>query len=59
MVTTALLTENPKPTDADIKRACSGNLCRCGTYPHIIKAVKKASGQAVAATATVIKYGVA
>jgi aerobic-type carbon monoxide dehydrogenase small subunit (CoxS/CutS family) len=57
MVTTALLAENPKPTEADIKRACSGNLCRCGTYPHIIKAALKASGQSVAETTTVIKYG--
>ena len=57
LTTSALLTANPKPTVADIKRACSGNLCRCGTYPHIIKAVQKASGQDVAATTTVIKYG--
>ena len=57
LVTTALLAENPKPAEGDIKRACSGNLCRCGTYPHIIKAALKASGQAVAETTTVVKYG--
>jgi xanthine dehydrogenase YagT iron-sulfur-binding subunit len=57
MATTALLAENPKPTEDQIKRACSGNLCRCGTYPHVIKAVQKASGQSVAETTTVIKYG--
>lgn len=59
MVTTALLAENPKPNEADIKRACSGNLCRCGTYPHVIKAALKASGQDVTANTTVVKYGVA
>jgi xanthine dehydrogenase YagT iron-sulfur-binding subunit len=57
LTTTALLAANPKPTVADIKLACSGNLCRCGTYPHVIKAVQKASGQDVATTTTIIKYG--
>jgi len=57
MATTALLASNPKPTEAEIKRACSGNLCRCGTYPHIIKAALKASGQSVTETTTVINYG--
>ena len=33
MATTALLNANPKPTEAEVRRACSGNLCRCGTYP--------------------------
>jgi aerobic-type carbon monoxide dehydrogenase small subunit (CoxS/CutS family) len=57
MATTALLHENPKPTAADVKRACSGNLCRCGTYPNILKAAMKASGQAVTETTTVIHHG--
>ena len=57
MATTALLAANPKPTEADIRTACSGNLCRCGTYPHVIKAALKASGQAVAVTTTVISHG--
>jgi xanthine dehydrogenase YagT iron-sulfur-binding subunit len=57
LVATALLVENPQPAEADIKRACSGNLCRCGTYPNIIKAVLKASGQSVTETTTVVKYG--
>ncbi len=57
LASTALLASNPKPTEAEIKRACSGNLCRCGTYPHVIKAVQKASGQSVAETTTVINYG--
>lgn len=57
LVSTALLAENPKPTEAEIRHACSGNLCRCGTYPNIIKAVQKASGQAVTDNITVVKYG--
>ncbi len=57
LATTALLNANPKPTTAEVKRACAGNLCRCGTYPHILKAAMKASGQAVAETSTVVSYG--
>jgi isoquinoline 1-oxidoreductase alpha subunit len=40
----ALLTQTPKPTDADIDRAMSGNLCRCGTYSRIRQAIHKAAG---------------
>ncbi len=57
MATTALLASNPKPTADEIKRACSGNLCRCGTYPNVIKAALKASGQAITDNTTVLKYG--
>ncbi len=42
---TALLTSNPKPTDADIDAAMAGNLCRCATYIRIRAAIKQASGQ--------------
>lgn len=35
-----LLDQNPEPTEDDIRHYLSGNLCRCGTYPEIIKAVK-------------------
>jgi len=59
LVTTALLAENPQPTEAEIKRACSGNLCRCGTYPHIVKAALKASAQSVPETTTLVKYDLA
>ena len=38
----ALLEHNPAPTDADIEQAMSEVLCRCGTYPRIRTAVKKA-----------------
>ena len=43
MAATALLTANPKPSDADIDNAMSGNLCRCGTYPRIRAAIHKAA----------------
>ncbi|HUB67347.1 MAG TPA: (2Fe-2S)-binding protein [Candidatus Methylacidiphilales bacterium] len=56
LATTALLASNPKPTMDEIKRGCSGNLCRCGTYPHVIKAALKASGQSVTDNITVLKY---
>jgi len=39
----ALLSENPDPSDEDIKEALSGNLCRCTGYVSIIRAVKKAA----------------
>ena len=43
MSATALLTKNPRPTDADIDSAMSGNICRCGTYQRIREAIKAAS----------------
>ena len=46
MSATALLASNPKPSDADIDRAMAGNICRCGTYPRIRAAIKKAAGVA-------------
>jgi aerobic-type carbon monoxide dehydrogenase small subunit (CoxS/CutS family) len=39
----ALLDKNPHPTEDDIRRAIAGNLCRCGSYPNIIKAALAAS----------------
>ena len=39
MSAVALLTAKPKPTDADIDSAMSGNICRCGTYPRIKAAI--------------------
>jgi len=41
MSLTALFTAKQKPTLEEIKKACSGNLCRCGTYPHIFKAARR------------------
>lgn len=43
MAASALLTQNPNPTDADIDNAMSGNICRCGTYPRIRAAIKQAA----------------
>lgn len=43
MSAAALLRANPKPTDADIDAAMSGNLCRCGTYLRIRKAIHSAA----------------
>ncbi len=38
-----LLRENPKPTDKDIDDAMTGNICRCGTYPRIRRAIHRAA----------------
>jgi isoquinoline 1-oxidoreductase subunit alpha len=43
MAATALLKRNPSPTDKDIDAAMQGHICRCGTYPRIRKAIKKAA----------------
>ncbi len=43
MTAAALLRKNPNPTDADIDVALDGNLCRCGTYTRIRKAVHRAA----------------
>jgi isoquinoline 1-oxidoreductase alpha subunit len=43
MTAAALLAKNPSPSDTEIDRAMQGNLCRCGTYLRIRKAVKTAS----------------
>lgn len=43
MSATALLSDNASPSDDDIDSAMSGNICRCGTYPRIRKAIKSAA----------------
>jgi isoquinoline 1-oxidoreductase alpha subunit len=43
MSAAALLSENPRPSDADIDAAMSGNICRCATYPRIRAAIKRAA----------------
>jgi isoquinoline 1-oxidoreductase alpha subunit len=43
MSAAALLTDTPKPTDADIDSAMSGNVCRCGTYQRIRAAIHRAA----------------
>ena len=44
MSATALLTKTPQPTDAQIDRAMSGNICRCATYTRIKSAIRQAAG---------------
>jgi len=43
MSATALLKENPNPSDEDIDNYMSGNICRCGTYLRIKEAIKAAA----------------
>ena len=45
MSATALLVANPEPTDDDIDAVMAGNICRCGTYPRIRTAIKRAAGE--------------
>ena len=45
MSAAALLAEQPAPTDAQIREALNGNLCRCGSHTRILRAVKRAAGQ--------------
>jgi isoquinoline 1-oxidoreductase alpha subunit len=44
MSAAALLTKTPKPTDEQINTAMNGNICRCGTYQRIHRAIKRAAG---------------
>ena len=45
MAAAALLARHGTPTDDDIRRGMSGNLCRCGTYPKIVRAVQAAASE--------------
>ena len=47
MSANALLTQNPKPSDAEITTAMTGNICRCGTYLRIRQAIHRAAAIAV------------
>ena len=51
MSAAALLKENPKPTEAEIRHYLDGNICRCTGYHNIVKAIMAASGQDVPAVA--------
>ena len=46
MSASALLAANPHPSDADIDVAMRGNVCRCGTYPRVRRAIHRAAGSA-------------
>src|SRR5208337_3363706 len=54
MSVTALLKKNPRPTADEVKHACAGNLCRCGTQPHILQAALQAAGVAISSAKTEI-----
>jgi carbon-monoxide dehydrogenase small subunit len=51
MSAAALLKENPKPTEAEVRDYLEGNICRCTGYHNIVKAILAASGQDVPAVA--------
>lgn len=51
MSTAALLTENPKPTEEEVRHYLEGNICRCTGYQNIVRAVMAASGQDAGALA--------
>jgi len=55
MSVTALLKEKPKPTEEEVRKACSGNLCRCGTYPRVFAAALEAAGVKTASKVEVIR----
>ena len=46
MSAVSLLNEKPHPSDEDILQSMDGNICRCGTYPRIVAAIRRASGAA-------------
>jgi isoquinoline 1-oxidoreductase alpha subunit len=46
MQAAALLAKNPKPSRAQIVSHMNGNICRCGTYPRIVRAIQRASKEA-------------
>jgi isoquinoline 1-oxidoreductase alpha subunit len=43
MSSVALLSKNPNPTEQEVVRFMEGNVCRCGTYPRIVTAIRKAA----------------
>ena len=51
MSAAALLKENPRPTEAEVRKYLEGNLCRCTGYHNIVKAILAASGQDVSSIA--------
>jgi len=57
MAAAALLESNPNPSGADIDAAMSGNICRCGCYPRIKRAIQSVSESALAYDATATTGG--
>jgi xanthine dehydrogenase YagT iron-sulfur-binding subunit len=56
MSVTALLKKNPRPTVEQVKHACAGNICRCGTQPRILQAALEAAGVKMQSKTEVIDY---
>ncbi len=56
MSVTGLLKKNPHPSADEVKHACAGNICRCGTHPRIVQAALKAAGVETASKTEVIDY---
>ncbi len=56
MSLSALLKRKPQPTEADVRKACSGNLCRCGSYPRVFEAALQAAGVKTASQCEVIRH---
>jgi xanthine dehydrogenase YagT iron-sulfur-binding subunit len=52
----ALLEKTPQPTEAQVLKACSGNLCRCGSYPRVVQAALQAAGVKTASRCEVIRH---
>ncbi|HEX9107506.1 MAG TPA: (2Fe-2S)-binding protein [Longimicrobiales bacterium] len=48
MAAASLLRRNPHPTEAEIAAGMNGNVCRCGTYPRIVAAIRQVAGQSAA-----------
>ena len=59
MAVAALLKDKPKPTDADIDEVMRGNICRCGTYQSIRRAIHRASEILTASNGSANKGGAA
>jgi isoquinoline 1-oxidoreductase subunit alpha len=58
MAAVALLEKNPKPSDTDIDAAMAGNICRCGTYQRVRRAIHVAARQAVEPVSSAAERGV-
>ena len=55
MSVTALLKQKARPSEEDVRKACAGNLCRCGTYPRVFAAALEAAGVKIASKSEVIR----
>jgi aerobic-type carbon monoxide dehydrogenase small subunit (CoxS/CutS family) len=56
MSAVGLLKTNPDPSDGDVARLMNGNICRCGTYPRIVKAVRLAAERLRGGTSTGVRH---